>query len=658
MNPSVFFRKWIGYRQPEVIESFKTNRKLEPFDLAVVTCYFNSNHYQSRRLNFKKFFEHYQKEFSRVPLLVIELAFSDDPFELNDIPGVWQLRTKDVLWQKERLLNLGIKKLLAEGYKNIAWVDADIIFTDRQWPEKAVDVLDSNHLCQLFSQSIREEEMNLKYSARNSVARAYEEDSTLHLMGLSCGYAWAARSELLSKISLYDRSILGGGDAAIWLGSQCYEGKRNWNKQVSKITFFQSLGKKLKENYLKWAMDFGHEVQGRVGYVDQKVIALYHGKLANRLYSTRYMGTAEFDPDLDLILESNGCWSWSTSASALIREKVRLYFHLRKEDEPLDGAFSEVAQLENRYPVVGDFSAIAPNPIKLCIQIPCYNEEQTLLETIRAIPKEIPGVATIEIVVIDDGSSDETGEVARFAGVKHVVKSKAHRGLAHAFKMGIQKCLSLEADIIVNLDADNQYPASFVVALIRPILQGRADIVLGARRFSDSPDFSRVKVFFQRTGSHILSKICRVPIPDAATGFRAFSRKAASKINIFTKYTYTLETLIQAAQNGEKIISIPIRTNPVTRPSRLFVHPAVYVLRSSGAIIRLVLLYSPLRTLSALAIFLFICSVFCFRYSIILGIALALAFLMTFFVGLILDQIAVNRRLLEAIQQKSRDADD
>ncbi len=304
--------------------------------------------------------------------------------------------------------------------------------------------------------------------------------------------------------------------------------------------------------------------------------------------------------------------------------------------------------------------------MKLCIQIPCLNEEQTLLETLKAIPQTIEGVRQIEVIVIDDGSDDQTYQIARDAGVKHVVKIKLNRGLANAFKVGIKKSLSLGADVIVNLDADHQYPAQQISSLIRPILEGRADIVLGARDFESIKEFSKIKVFFQRMGSWVLSQICRVRIPDAATGFRAFSRPAAARLNVFTKYTYTLETLIQAAQAGEKIISIPVATQPVKRPSRLFSHPSIYVLRSCGAIIRLVLLYNPLRVMSSLSFAVVLWAgwvywtshlsphrVEYFVYECFLVLLAAILFM----VGLVLDQIAVNRRLLEQVLERTMDGD-
>ena len=645
-------RKIIGFKSPEDIEYFKSNRILKPKELGVVTCYFNSEHYESRKSNFEKFYQNYQNQFSRIPLLVIELAFGEDEFELSHIPGVLQIRTRDILWQKERLLSIGINQFIQESYLNVAWIDCDVLFTDSNWPEKALDALDTNYLCQLFSQSIREEEMHLKWSARNGVVKNYLNEGSIHLIGLSCGYAWAAKSDFLRNNPLYDVAILGGGDAALWLGALCYGNYKRWLKNVSRISFFQSLGPELKKHFLNWAIHFGEQVQGRVGYVEQQVISLYHGKTVNRLYSTRYFHIPHFNPQNDLQRDENGCWSWNQHVNSMMRDKVKLYFFLRKEDEPLKAKKTIFKPIDHQARKQMEMNFIEKPNLKLCIQIPCYNEELTLLETITSIPRALEGIDKIEIVVIDDGSTDQTASVAKFAGVNHVIRIKTHRGLANAFKVGIQKCLSLGADIIVNIDGDNQYPSEYIVALIRPILQGRADMVLGARRFNDIPEFSRLKIIFQRLGSFILSKICRVKIPDAATGFRAFTREAALKLNIFTKYTYTLETLIQATQNGEKIISIPIHTNRSVRPSRLITHPSIYVIRSCGAVIRLVLLYNPLRVMSFISMVFLGITALLFYYHLLAAYFILILSFLIFGIGLILDQISVNRKLLEAIQHK------
>ena len=293
---------------------------------------------------------------------------------------------------------------------------------------------------------------------------------------------------------------------------------------------------------------------------------------------------------------------------------------------------------------------------KLVIQIPCLNEAKTLPLTIAQIPRVIAGVDSIEIIVIDDGSSDATVEIARSLRVTRIIPMKNHGGLARAFMRGIRVALDLGADVIVNLDADNQYSADQIPSLIAPILSGDADIVLGARDFDSIPHFSPIKRWFQRLGSRVLSRLCRGNIPDAATGFRAFSRSSAQKLNVFTKYTYTLETLIQASHLGEKVVSVPVKTNAPTRPSRLFSHPISYVIRSAGAVIRLIVIYNPLRFFSWWALMAVVASLVCLwcsRQS--WGLFFAGSGVSLFLTGLVLDQISVNRRILEGLRQRIED---
>ncbi len=286
----------------------------------------------------------------------------------------------------------------------------------------------------------------------------------------------------------------------------------------------------------------------------------------------------------------------------------------------------------------------------MCIQIPCFNEEKTLPITLQNIPTHIEGVTDLKVVVIDDGSSDGTVHVAKNFPHVSVFSMKRHRGLAKTFSWGIQQCLNMNADLIVNLDADNQYKTSCISKLIAPIIEGRADIVLGARNFSKQSKIPPIKKLFQISGSRIVSKLCRISIPDAATGFRAFSREAAKRIHVFTRYTYTMETLVQAAYYGMRIHSVPIETNDPLRPSRLIRHPIIYVVRNAGALVRLIILYNSLRVFSWIALSTFF-SAFILGWilSVQLGFWIFAFSMLIFLTGIVLDQISVNRRLLETI---------
>src|SRR5262245_35329434 len=201
--------------------------------------------------------------------------------------------------------------------------------------------------------------------------------------------------------------------------------------------------------------------------------------------------------------------------------------------------------------------------MKLIVQIPCFNEEATLRQTVADIPTRIDGISTIEILVIDDGSTDRTIEVARAAGVDHVVRHQANRGLARSFRTGLEACLRLGADIIVNTDGDNQYAGADIPRLIRPILEGRADIVIGDRQPSQIAHFSSVKKRLQALGSWVVRQLSATSVPDAVSGFRAISREAALQLNILSGFSYTIEMLIQAGRRRMAILSVPVRTNPV-----------------------------------------------------------------------------------------------
>lgn len=234
--------------------------------------------------------------------------------------------------------------------------------------------------------------------------------------------------------------------------------------------------------------------------------------------------------------------------------------------------------------------------MKLIIQIPCLNEALSLPKTIRDIPKSIQGIDEIKILVIDDGSIDSTSQVAINEGVDYITRSSYNRGLAASFNLGIETSLSLGADIIVTTDGDNQYPGKYIQRLVQPILKNNADIVIGVRDFKRIKEFSKLKVFFQRFGSKCISYISGIKIDDATSGFRAFSRSAAMRQIVLSKFTYTLETIIQSGKMGWNIESVPITTNPPLRKSRLFKSNSQYIFKSFWDIILVSTEVSPLRT--------------------------------------------------------------
>ncbi len=239
--------------------------------------------------------------------------------------------------------------------------------------------------------------------------------------------------------------------------------------------------------------------------------------------------------------------------------------------------------------------------MKLIIQIPCFDEEEYLPTTLAELPRKIEGIDVVEWLVIDDGSIDKTVEVAHNYGVDHIIQHRKNKGLAKAFKSGIDACISLGADIIVNTDADNQYPARYITDLVRPILMGEGDIVIGDRQTDKIHHFSFTKKILLKIGSWVVRKVSGTEIPDAPSGFRAYSRKAALRLNITTDYTYTLETIIQAGKKNLDSVHIPIETNPVYRESRLIRSNWSYVFRSFITIFHLFILYEPLRFFSFLA---------------------------------------------------------
>ena len=302
--------------------------------------------------------------------------------------------------------------------------------------------------------------------------------------------------------------------------------------------------------------------------------------------------------------------------------------------------------------------------MKLIIQIPCYNEENSLPLTLAALPRTIPGVENVEWLVINDGSTDRTVQVARKHGVDHIVSFPRNQGLARAFLAGIEASLQAGADIIVNTDADNQYCADDIPTLVEPILKGEAEIVVGARQIEEIDHFSLAKRYLQKLGSWVVRLVSKTQIPDAPSGFRAFSRQAAMRINVFNDYTYTLETIIQAGQKGMAITSVPVRTNKHLRPSRLIKSVPTYIRQSILTILRVFMTYKPFMFfmvpgIAAFAAGMVISLRFVYFFfteggsghiqSLILAaLLLGIGFFLGV-VGLLADLISVNRKLLEKI---------
>jgi glycosyltransferase involved in cell wall biosynthesis len=239
--------------------------------------------------------------------------------------------------------------------------------------------------------------------------------------------------------------------------------------------------------------------------------------------------------------------------------------------------------------------------MKLIVQIPCLNEEATLPRTLADLPREVEGFDTVEWLVVDDGSTDRTAEIARECGVDHVVRLNANKGLAVAFQAGLDAALKLGADVIVNTDADNQYRASDIPRLVAPILAQQADLVVGVRSVREIDDFSPVKKLLQRWGSWVVRQASGTDVPDTTSGFRAYNREAALRLHVVSRFTYTVETLIQAGKSDLAVAHVPIRTNRKTRESRLFTSLAQYVTRSVGTILRIYAMYEPLRVFLWLA---------------------------------------------------------
>ena len=310
--------------------------------------------------------------------------------------------------------------------------------------------------------------------------------------------------------------------------------------------------------------------------------------------------------------------------------------------------------------------------MKLIIQIPCYNEEKTLPETVADLPREIKGIDTIEYLVVNDGSSDKTVEIARECGVHHIISFKANRGLANAFASGIDACLRLGADIIVNTDADNQYLGADVEKLVAPILENKAEIVIGERPIMKTKHFSPMKKRMQKFGSFVVRVASGTKIPDAPSGFRAYTREAALRLNVINTYTYTLETIIQAGQNRVPMTSVPISTNNETRKSRLFKSTWSYVRRSMVVILRSMIMYRPLKIfviiggLTSTVGFAFVIRWLVVSnfgrsggnvQSLVLAAMLVMIGIQFIIAGMQADIISANRKILEDVQYRVRKLD-
>lgn len=307
--------------------------------------------------------------------------------------------------------------------------------------------------------------------------------------------------------------------------------------------------------------------------------------------------------------------------------------------------------------------------MKLIIQIPCYNEEKTLPICLKALPREVAGFDKVEWLIIDDGCRDKTVDVARECGVDHFVRFSKNKGLAKGFLAGLDACLKLGADVIVNTDADNQYNADDIPKLVQPILDGEAEVVVGTRPIDDIQHFSPIKKMLQKIGSSVVRIVSKTKVQDVTSGFRAMSRDSAMQMNVFNDYTYTLETIIQAGQKNMAIISVPIRTNPYLRPSRLMSSIFSYIRKSVVTIIRIIIVYKPFRLffnigLISVALGVLTGARFLFFYfsgksdghiqSLILTSILIGVGFQVILVAFLSDLQSVNRRLLEDIQYRMK----
>jgi len=305
--------------------------------------------------------------------------------------------------------------------------------------------------------------------------------------------------------------------------------------------------------------------------------------------------------------------------------------------------------------------------MKLIIQIPCFNEAEALPVTLQALPRDVPGFDHVEWLIVNDGSTDATVEVAQKHGVHHIVNLTQNQGLARAFLVGLDSCIKLGADVIVNTDADNQYMAADIPALVAPILAGKADVVIGARPIDEIKSFSLIKKLLQKAGSSVVRFVSKTTIPDAPSGFRAMTREAAMRFNVFNDYTYTLETIIQAGQKGIATTSIPVRVNSALRPSRLVKSNSSYIRKSLVTIVRIFVVYKAFRFfmsigLAALSFGLIGAARFLYYYvtgdggghvqSLILSSILLGVGFQTMLTAFLADLLAVNRRLMEDVQYR------